>query len=150
MTPEHRKIIYVGFVLERVCVLSPLHFMSGFAVSWNVVTSTVKSVPPIYSFLVPLLQFNESGSIGYLLLEKSSLIIIKDWLCMMLFFLINFNTARNVVAASSLADTDFPLIFIFHSKLISNMCDYPIYELSALVPLISGDPFLKFLYSFFE
>lgn len=69
---------------------------------------------------------------------------------MMMFPLINFNIARNVVAGSSLADIDFPLIFIFHSKLISNLCDYPIYALSALVPRISGDPFLKFLYSFFE
>lgn len=68
---------------------------------------------------------------------------------MMMFPLINFNIARNVVAASSLADIDFPLIFIFHSKLISNLCDYPTVTLSALVPRISGDPFLKFLYSFF-
>lgn len=105
--------------------------------------------PSNFSSLVPLSQFNESGSIGYLLLEKSSLIVIKDWLCMMLFFLINFNTARNVVAASSLADVDFPLITIFHSKLISNLCASPIYALSASVPLISGDPFLKYMYRFF-
>lgn len=105
--------------------------------------------PSNFSSLVPLLQFNQCKSIGYLL-EKSSLIIIKDWLCLMMFSLINFNIARNVVAASSLADIDFPLIFIFHSKLISNLCDYPIYALSASVPRISGDPFLKFLYSFFE
>lgn len=105
--------------------------------------------PSNFSSLVPLLQFNQCKSIGYLLLEKSSLIIIKDWLCLMMFSLINFNIARNVVAASSLADIDFPLIFIFHSKLTSNLCDYPIYALSASVPHISGDPFLKFLYSFF-
>lgn len=67
---------------------------------------------------------------------------------MMLFSLINFNIARNVVAASSLADIAFPLMFIFQSRLISDLSDYPIYALRALVPLISGDPFLKFCIMF--
>lgn len=148
MTPEHRKVICVGFVLERGCVCYLLYILCLVLLCSEMLSHLLSVCPSNFSSLVPLLQLNESGSIGHLL-EKSSLIIIKDWLCIKLFSLINFNTARNVVAASSLADIDFPLISIFHSKLISNLCDSPINALGASVPLISGDPFLKFCIIFF-
>lgn len=150
MTPEHRKIICVGFVLERGCVCYLLYILCLVLLCSEMLSHLLSVCPSNFSSLVPLLQLNESGSIGHLL-EKSSLIIIKDWLCIKLFSLINFNTARNVVAASSLADTDFLLISIFQIPNLFLICvtDSPINALSASVPLISGGPFLKFLYFFF-